>query len=115
MQLQIEDGLGLAVGKRPALDQAFLGFLGSLAAADELDDLVEMLERFRKTEQEMLAFFSLAQIKPGAAQDDIAPMVEEQAQELDQAHLAGLPAADGQQNHPERFLHLGEFVEMIED
>ena len=74
-----------------------------------------MLERFRKTEQEMLAFFGLAQIKPGTAQDDVAPMVEEQAQELDQTHLAGLPAADGQQDHAERLLHLREFVEVIED
>ena len=115
VQLQVQDGLRLAIGELPALHEAFLGLLGRLAAADELDDFVQMIERLLVTEQDVLALFGFAQVKARAPQHDFAAMLQEQPQELHQPHLARLASGDGQQDHAERFLHLRVLVEVVQD
>ncbi len=42
-------------------------------------------------------------------------MLDEQLDHRDQAQLARLPADDGEQDHPERFLHLRELEKIVED
>ncbi len=48
----------------------------------------------------------LAQLVLRAAADHVDAVLDEQAQQFEQAQLARLPGDDGQQDHAERFLHL---------
>src|SRR5579872_5271051 len=115
MELQVEDGLRLAVGKFPALDHPLFGFLGRLAAANELDQFVQNVEGLLEAEQDVLALLGLAQLVARAAEHDVAAMLEEEAQELDETHLARLTAGDGQQDHAEGLLHLRKLEEVVQD
>jgi hypothetical protein len=63
----------------------------------------------------MFAFASLAQFENGAATDDFDAMLDEQLDERDEAQFARLAGNDGQQNHAERFLHLRELEQIIEN
>src|SRR5215471_981782 len=63
----------------------------------------------------MLALASFSKFVAGAAGNDIAAMVNEEANEFEQAHLARLAADDGEQDHAERFLHLGVLEKIVED
>ena len=80
-----------------------------------LNDIVQMIERDLVAEQNVLALVGLAQVEARAAQHHFAAVFEEEAQQLDQAHLARLAAGDGQQDHAERFLHLRELVEVVQN
>ena len=113
--MQIQDGLRLAVGELPRRDQAFLGFLGRFAAADQLDDVVEVFESFLEAEQDVLALFRFAQIELRPAPHDIHAVLDEELEQLNQAEFARLASDDREQDHPERLLHLRVLEEIIED
>src|SRR5947209_7454950 len=74
-----------------------------------------MLEGFLEAQQDVLALFGLAQIVARAAENDVAAVFDEQANQLDEAQLLGLSADNRQQDHAEGFLHLGVFEEIVED
>ena len=83
--------------------------------ANNLDDVVQVIDGDVIAQQNMLALFRLAQVVARAANHHFAAVFQEEPQQLEQAHLARLAAGDGQQDHAERFLHLGELVEVVED
>src|SRR2546427_3076983 len=74
-----------------------------------------MLEGFLEAQQDVLALFGLAQIVARAAENDVAAVFDEQANQFDEAQLLGLSADNRQQDHAEGFLHLGVFEEIVED
>ena len=132
MELQIQNCLRLAVGEsggcaaacvlvwlmRPANvhgHQCFFGFLGRFAAANELDDFVEMIESDLEADQDVLALFGFAQIVLRSAAHHFDAVLDEKLDQLDQSELARLARDDGEQDHAERFLHLRLLEEMIQD
>src|SRR5258708_26922994 len=115
VQLQIEDGLCLAFREIPGLHQSFARFLGRFAFADQLNDVVQMLERFSEAEQNVFALFGFAQLELRAPPHDFDAMLDEQLQQRQQAQFARLPINDRQQDHSERFLHLRELEEMVQN
>src|SRR5260370_40892551 len=74
-----------------------------------------MLEGFAEAQQDVRALFGLAQIVARAAENDVAALFDEQANQLDEAQFLGLSADNGQQDHAEGFLHLGVLEEIVED
>ena len=84
-------------------------------SANDLDHVVDVVERDAVAEQDVLALAGLAQLVLRAAAHHVDAVLDEQAQQLQQAQLARLPGDDGQQDHAERFLHLGVLEEVVED
>src|SRR6266853_96865 len=115
VQLQIENGLRLAFGELPGLHQSFARVIGRLAAADQLDDVVQMFESFPEAEQDVLALFGLAQLELRAPPYDFDAVFDEQFQQRQQTQLARLPVHNREQDHPERFLHLRELEEVVQN
>ncbi len=135
MQLQFEDRIGLAcseglVGIEPwsaagGVDvdllaaevehQIFAGVGAVRAAANDRDDVVEMIERRQVAFENVLAVFRLLQQVSGAAANDIDAVLDEVLDGLDQAHFAGLSIDHRQQDHREAFLHLRVLEELVQD
>ena len=57
-------------------------------------------------EQDVLALARLAQFVLRAAAHHVDAVLDEEAQQVEQAQLARLAGDDRQQDHAERFLHL---------
>ncbi len=122
VELDALEGFGPAAGRQ---DLDFLVFkevvqiLARIGAAgrsaDDLDDVVDVIERDVVAEQDVLARFGLAQFELRAPAHHFHAVVDEQLQHRNQAQLARLPVDDGQQDHAERFLHLRELVEVVQD
>ena len=81
---------------------------------DELDDLVDVIERDLEAEQDVLALARLAQLVARAPGDDVAPVGDEALEHLLQVQDARLPAVDGEERHAEAGLHRGVRVEVVQ-
>ena len=76
LQAQLEDRLGLDVGEAEALDQALAGGVAVARAADQLDDLVEVVERDQQALEAVDPRLERAQLVLGAADDDLALVLD---------------------------------------
>src|SRR3984957_19317320 len=120
-ELYAGDALGFAVlGNLDGLIgeefvQVFAGVGAAGRTADHADDFGEIVEGDLVAEQDVLAFFGFAQFVLGAAAHHVHAVLDEEAQQIQQAQLARLSGDDGQQDHAERFLHLGVLEEVREN
>ena len=96
-------------------EQVFPGVRAARGPADDANHVVEMVERHLVAGQNVLAFAGFAQVVASAPQHHVAPVLDEQANHLEQAHFARLPAGNRQQDHAERLLHLRVLVKVVED
>ena len=69
-QPHVDDRLGLHFGEPEPRRQALLRLVGRLAAANDLDDFVDVVERDPVAFEQVGALFGLAQVVPRAARDD---------------------------------------------
>ena len=76
-------------------------------SANNFDHFVDVVERDAVAEQNVLALLGLAQVVLRAAAHHVNAVIDEQAQQFEQAQFARLAGDDGQHDHAERFLHLG--------
>src|SRR5579863_9593655 len=124
MQLQFEDGISLPGGERlfgielgsapGSVDvdlfaaevhhQVFASVGAVGAAANDGDDVVEVIESGEVAFEDVLAVFRLLQQVGGAAADDVDAVLDEIFNGLDQAHFAGLSVDHCQQDHGKTFL-----------
>ena len=114
LQAHVENGLRLHVAELPALDQAALRFLRRAAAADERDQLVEDVERFDETFEDVGALFGFAQIETRAADDDLFAMLDEVVEQRREVHDLRLVVDDGQEDDAERGLHLRVAIQIVQ-
>ena len=135
MQLQFEDGIGLPGAERlfgidlrsaargvdvdllaAEVEHQILAGVGAVgAAANDGDDVIEMIEGGEVAFEDVLAVFRLLQQVCGAAADDVDAVLDEIFDGLDQAHFAGLSVDHRQQDHRETFLHLRVLEELVEN
>src|ERR1019366_2871633 len=135
MQLQFEDGIGLAGGEglfgielgRAArgvdvdlfaaeVEHQILAGVGAVgAAANDGDDVVEVIECREVAFENVLAVFRLLQQVGGAAADDVDAVLDEVLDGLDDPHFAGLSVDHGEQDHREALLHLRVLEELVEN
>ena len=135
MQLQFENRVGLAGGERllylglrsaaGGVDVDFLaakiqhqvfasvGAVG--AAANDGDDVIEVIEGGEIAFENVLAVFRLLQQVRGAAADNVDTVLDEIFDGLDDAHLAGLSIDHGEQDHREAFLHLRMLEQLVQN
>ena len=82
---------------------------------NNFDDIIDVIERDVVPDQNVLARFGFAQIELRAPAHDFDAVLDEQLQQRQQAQFARLPVHDRQQDHAERFLHLRELEEVVQD
>ena len=70
-QAHLEDGVGLDLREPEALDEASLGLDVGLRPADDLDDLVDVVERDDVALEDVGALLGLAQLVARAPDDDV--------------------------------------------
>ncbi len=81
---QVEDRLRLQLAELEALHEPVAGLVGVVGRTDQLDDLVEVVERDEVALEDVRARERLAQLELRAAGDDLALEVEVVADELEE-------------------------------
>ena len=96
-------------------DQALLGLLRVLGAADDLDDEVEVREREREAAQQVRPLLGLLQVELRAPDDDRLAVVDEVPQQVVQGQDARLVVDDREEDDAEGRLHRRQRVELVQD
>ena len=113
-QAHFQDGVGLLLGKTEALGEARGGFLVRLGGADDVDDLVDVIERNDIAFEDVLALLGLGQLVAGATGDNIflvLDIVEENF--LQREHARGA-VHQGQHIAAEAHLQLGVLEQLVQ-
>ena len=114
LQAHIENGLRLQFREGEALHQFIARLAGGLAAADEADDLVEVVHGDDQPFEDVGARLGLLQFVAGAAGDDVLLVADVVADERLEAELHGLAVGDGHHVDAHRHLQIGILVEDVE-
>ena len=115
LQAQIQDGLGLDLGKAVFRHQLFLGFLGGLAAPDELDDRIHVVHRHHEALQDVLPAAGRLQLALCTPGDHIPLMADEVFEDALKVQLLGLALGDGGHVHAEGALEIRILEQSLED
>ena len=115
LQLHVEDRLRLEQRQLELRHQAFARFGRALRPANQLDHLVEVVERDLQAFEDVRARLGLAQLELGAAPDDLAPELDEVLDDVEERQHPRPAADDRQHDDAERRLQLRVLVEVVED
>src|SRR5262249_19296543 len=94
-------------------EQVFLRFRAAGRTTDDPDYIVQVIQRDLVADQNVLALSRFAQFVQRAPAYHFDAMLDKQLEEGDQSQFARLPADDREQDHAERFLHLGVFEQAV--
>ena len=86
-----------------------------LAAADQLDDLVDVIEGDHEALDDVRAGLGLAELELRPPAHHLAPVLDEQPQALQQGQDLGPAVDEGQHDDAEGVLERRELVELVED
>src|SRR5690606_3033092 len=114
-QLEVEDVGRLGLREVEDLDEPLSGDGGVVGGADELDDLVDVEDGDEQTLDEVEPRLFLGEPVLGAAPHDAGAEVEEDLQQLLEAHRPRLAIDEGDGVDAEVLLHGGQLVELLED
>ena len=106
--------MGLTLGELEALPQLHARDLGVARSPDELDHLVDVVDRDLEPFQDVLTLASPVEVVRGALDHDVVPMLYEMQQHLAQRHHPGDAVDQREHDGAERDLHLRMFVEPIQ-
>ena len=95
--------------------QVFASVRPAGGTANNPDHVVDVVERDAISDQDVLARFGFAQVELRAAPHDFDAVLDEQLQQRQQAQFARLAVHDREQDHAERFLHLRELEEVVQN
>ena len=115
VQAQFEDGVGLALGERVLGHQPDLGLLAVLGAADDADEVVEVVEGDLVALEDVRAVLGLAEAELGAAGDDVAAVLDVALDQLLDVHLLRPLLVEGQQDDAEGGFEGGLLEELVDD
>ena len=101
MEAQVEDCVRLPFGKRIFCNQLVAGLFAVLRRADNLDEVVEVVEGDFVALEYVGAVFGLAQQEARAARDDFAAVLDIAFEHFLDVHLLGLALVEGKQDYAE--------------
>ncbi len=114
-EAHVEDRLRLLGRELESLYQPLPGGVGILRAADQRDHLVEVVERDQQALEDVGASLGPAQLELRAAGNHLALMSDVVLDHLLERKRLRHPVDQGDHVDPERGLHLGVLVELVED
>ena len=103
------------LGRPVARHQGIAGGVRVRRGADDANDLVDIGDRDRKTDQDMGAVARLAEQEFGSARDDLLAEGDEDRQQILQIHRLRPAAVQRHHVDAERGLQRGEPVELVQD
>ena len=112
LKAHLQYGLSLELREPELADQPLLGLRRRGRGADELDDLVDDVERLDQALDDMLPRQSLVQAELRPAPHHAPAVVQEQAQNFRYGQFAGASLVECQVDHAERGLELCPPVEL---
>ena len=113
-QTHIYNGLCLYVIQTEALHQPFLCHLGGTGASDDLDDLVDIIQRNEQAFQNVCPLLGFVQVVFRPSGDHILLMLQIIFQKLFQAQHLGLIVHQRQHDDTEGLLQLGMLVQLVQ-
>ena len=113
-QTHLKDGLGLLLRKAEALDHALGGLFVGLRRADDVDDLVDVVERDDEALQDMRALLGFGQLVARAAHNDVFLVGDVVVQHLLERQHARHAVHKRQHDHAEAHLQLRVLVQLVE-
>jgi hypothetical protein len=114
LQLHVEDRLRLDLRQAEVRHQAFARLGNGLRPADQLDDLIEMVERDLEAFQDVIASLGLPELELGSPADHFAPELDEGFDEFQQVEHLRAAADDRQHDDAEARLQRRVLVEVVE-
>ena len=114
LQLHLDDGLRLLLAELETADERIARLPRRASRANQPDHLVQVLEGFLESQQEMLALARLAQLILGAPPDHFDAVLDEVLDDVDEAQFARLPVHDRKHDHAEAGLELGVLIEVVQ-
>ena len=115
LEAQVEDRLRLDARELEALDQPVARDVRVARAADQLDDLVDVLDRDEQALEDVEAGLLLAQLVLRAPHDDVGLVVDVVLDDRQQAERPRHAVDQRDHVHAEGRLELGVLVELVED
>ncbi len=113
-QAHVEDGIALLLAEAEPLPQLRVGLGRVLRLPDDLDDLVDVVDRDLEAVEDVLPSLRRVEIELGPPDDDLVPVVDEVLEQLLQVHDLGGAVGERQHDHAEGGLHLGVLVELVQ-
>ena len=113
-QAHFENSRRLGFGKIEALDQLRRSFLVGLGAANDGDDLVDVIERDKQAFQDMSALLGLAQVVARAADDNVLLVLDIVEQHLFERKRVGNAVHKSKHVDAPAHLELRVLVQLIE-
>src|SRR5213596_215114 len=110
----VENFRRLLFGQLEALAQAGVRRRRVLRLADDLHDLVDVVDGDLQAFEDVLAVLRTLQLELGAANDDGMAMLDEVLEQLLQVHLLRSPVDQGEHDRPEGGLHLCMRVQSVQ-
>ena len=114
-QAHVDDGLRLALREREGGLQPGLGLVRARAAADDPDDLVDVVDGDAQALDDVQPLLGLAQQEQRAPADDLLAVREVGVEQAAQAQRARLAAVDHQVDDRLRGLQRRVLVELVDD
>jgi len=115
LQAHVENGLGLDFGQEEAFREPVLGLGRRVRSPDEGHDLVNMIERLEQTFHDMRPGPGFRQLKAGAADDHLAPVIQKIRQGAFQIEQHRPVVGDSQHVDAETCFQGRELVQGVDD
>ena len=103
------------IGQLEPQPHGLFGLTGGLSRADQGDDGVQVVQSYLEPFQDMGAFLRAGQLELGSTDNDFASVLDEVVDKLPEVQNSGLVVHDGQEDDSERLLHLGVFVQVVQN
>ena len=115
VEAELEDGVGLDLGERILRHQLHLGLVAVGRGADDLHEVVEVIEGDDVAFEDVGAGLGLGEAELGAARDHVAAVVDVALEEFLDVHLLRPLLVEGQQDDAEGGLEGGLLVKLVDD
>ena len=113
MEAHVENGAGLHLAQLETLNELATGYFGVARAADELNNLVQMVEGNEQAFQDVGPLLGFGQLVLGAANDDFGAVLHKVVDELLQVQRHRAALHEAHVVHAKRTLQLRILVEVI--
>ena len=113
-QPHVEDRVALLLAEAEPLPQLGVGLGRVLRAPDDLDDLVDVVDRDLEAFEDVLPGLGGVEVELGPPDDDLVPVLDEALEQLLQVHDLGGALVERQHDHAEGGLHRGVLVELVQ-
>ncbi len=115
IETQFQDCVGLAFRKRIFRHQLLFRFFAPGGAANDADEVVEIIESDFVAFENMCTVFRFTEAELGATCDDVATVIDEAFDQLFNIHLLRPLLVEGQQRYAERRFERGFLIKLIDD